>query len=122
METRVEVRCFYNNDEKVLAGTAESLEVYCDQEAPTAKITTRESGDQLLVAVQAKEKLKRLRGRLGAAEGGAAERWMEVLLSTALEAGEFVYTWSIPLQERAVPIVFELTDLAGNVSERRHDY
>ena len=122
VETRVEVRCFYNNDEEVLAGMVEPLEVYCDQEAPTAKISTRESGDQLLVAVQAKEKLKRLRGRLGAADGGGAERWTEVLLSTALEAGEFVYTWSIPLQERAVPIVFELTDLAGNVSERRHDY
>lgn len=120
--TRVEVRCFYNNLEAELANMAEPLEVYCDQEAPTAKVRTSESGDQLVVFVQVNEKLKQLRGRLGSSEGGGADPWIDILVSKVLETGEPEYAWSIPLQERAVPILFELTDLAGNISERRHDY
>ncbi len=120
--TRVEVRCFYNNLEAELVNMAEPLEVYCDQEAPTAKVRASEAGDQLLVFVQVNEKLKQLRGRLGSAEGGGAELWTDILVSKVLETGEPEFVWSIPLQERAVPIFFELTDLAGNLSERRHDY
>ena len=120
--TRVEVRCFYNNLEAELANMAEPLEVYCDQEAPTAKVRTSESGDQLVVFVQVNEKLKQLRGRLGSSEGGGTDPWIDILVSKVLETGEPEYAWSIPLQERAVPILLELTDLAGNVSERRHDY
>jgi hypothetical protein len=121
-ETRVEVRCFYITDEDELPTMVEPLSVYCDQEEPKVKITTRESGDQLLVLVQASEELSQLRGRLGSSDGGGAERWTAVTLATALESGEFVYTWSIPLQERAVPIHLEMTDRAGNVAERRYDY
>ena len=120
--TRVEVRCFYNNLEAELANMAEPLEVYCDLEAPTAKVRTSESGDQLVVFIQVNEKLKQLRGRLGSSEGGGADPWIDILVSKVLETGEPEYAWSIPLQERAVPILFELTDLAGNISERRHDY
>ena len=121
-ETVIGVRCFFNNDEAELTTVAEPLEVYFDQEAPTAKISARESGDQLLVTVQAAEKLTRLRGRLGAPDGGGVGRWTDVSLSAVQEAGEPVYTWSIPLQVRAVPILFEMTDHAGNVAERRFDY
>jgi hypothetical protein len=121
-ETRVEVRCFYITDENELPTMVEPLSVYCDQELPKVKITTRESGDQLLVLAQTTEELSQLRGRLGSSDGGAAERWTTVTLATPLETGEFLYTWSIPLQERAVPIHLEMTDLAGNVAERRYDY
>ena len=121
-ETRVEVRCFYITDDDELPTMVEPLSVYCDQEEPKVKITTRESGDQLLVLAQATEELSQLRGRLGSSDGGAAERWIAVTLATPLETGEFLYTWSIPLQERAVPIHLEMTDRAGNVAERRYDY
>ena len=121
-ETIVEVRCFYNNDVEELPTMVEALAVFCDQEEPKVKITTRESGDQLLVLIQVSEVLSQLRGRLGRPAGGGVDPWTAVTLATSLETGELIYTWSIPLQERAVPIHLEMIDRAGNVSTRRYDF
>jgi len=126
VQTFIAFKCYYKGESEELvqpgpSGEAQkdTIEIYCDQEAPGGGLSFQIAGEQLVVRVQSDERALQLRGRvvpMGAGPSGAGGMlaWEAISPQPVRITPELSYSWRTKVPEDSCTIEVEITDFAGN--------